>query len=155
MPAANIGPITVLLVESDVIVRFALAEYLRACGVRVIEAASAQDAKAVLVVGSGVDVDVLLADAQLAGDENGFALARWVRRHRSHIEVILTSSIANKAEAAGDFCNRNPERVRSSESSGLVTRITAMLAERKRRMRPTPPTAKIAVRRRRRYPAAQ
>jgi DNA-binding NtrC family response regulator len=150
MPDKNTGPTTILLVESDVIIRFALAEYLRACGARVIEAPSAQDAKAVLVAGAGVDVEVLMADAQLAGDENGFALAHWVRRHRPGVEVILTSSITNKADAASDFCKRNPDRVRVSDASGLATRINAMLAERKRRMRSSPNTASFVARRKRR-----
>jgi CheY-like chemotaxis protein len=148
---ANIsGPPTVLLVESDVIVRFVLAEYLRACGAKVIEAPSAQDAKAVLIVGSGVSVDTLMCDAQLAGDENGFALAQWVRRHRPNVEVILTSSIANKADAAGEFCDRYPDRVRLSDSPALATRINNMLTERKRRMRPPSTTAAFGSRRKRR-----
>jgi CheY-like chemotaxis protein len=150
MPAANSGPTTILLVESDVIVRFAIAEYLRACGARVIEAPSAQDAKAVLVTVASIEIDVLMADAQLADGDNGFALAQWVRRHRPSVEVILTSSITNKADAASDFCKRNPDRVRHSDASGLATRINTMLAERKRRMRQPSTSAVLGARRKRR-----
>jgi DNA-binding NtrC family response regulator len=139
--------IVILLVEPDVIVRFALAEQLRTCAQRVIEAASAQEARSVLV--AGPEIDVLISDAVLAGDENGFALAQWVRRHRPQIETILTSSIINKAQAASDFCARNRDGA-VSDPAALATRIHSMLAERKRRMRPSSNTAAMSVRRKRR-----
>lgn len=136
-----------LLVEADVIIRFSLAEYLRACGLTVIESASAQEAKQVLV--AGPDIDVLMSDAILAGGENGFALAQWVRRHRPDVEVILTSSVINKAQAANEFCGRDPARQAPCDAAGLATRIHTMIAERKRRMRPPSNTAASYVRRRR------
>jgi CheY-like chemotaxis protein len=141
------GDATILLVEEDVIVRFAIAEYLRACDFAVIEAASGADARAVLV--AGPTVDVLMSDAQLAGNENGFALAQWVRRHRPNVEVLLTSSLAQKSQIASDFCARYPDRKTLSDAAGLTSRIQAMLAERKRRTRPPPSTASVNARRRR------
>jgi DNA-binding NtrC family response regulator len=141
------GKTTILLVEADVIVRFALAEYLRACDLKVLEAASAHDARQVLL--AGPPIQILMSDAQLAGDENGFALAQWVRRHRPEIEVILTSSVINKAQAASDFCSRNPDQALPSEAVALATRIHTMMAERKRRLRPPSATA-AATRRRKR-----
>jgi DNA-binding NtrC family response regulator len=140
------GPKTILLVEADVIVRFAVADHLRACAI-VIEAASAQDARQVLV--AGPPIDIVMSDAQLAGDENGFALAQWVRRHRPDTEVILTSSIINKAQAASEFCARHPDQAVPADANGLATRIHAMMAERKRRLRP-PSTTAAAPRRRKR-----
>lgn len=138
---------TILLVEADVIIRCALAEYLRVCTHTVIEASSGHDARQVLVAGPAVHI--LMSDAQLAGDENGFALAQWVRRHRPEIEVMLTSSIQNKAQAANDFCARNPEQKLPSDANGLSARVNAMIAERKRRLRP-PSTTAAAPRRRKR-----
>jgi DNA-binding NtrC family response regulator len=137
----------ILLVEADVIVRFALADYLRACGLTVIEAPSAADARAVLV--AGPVIHVVMSDAQLAGAENGFALAQWVRRHRPKVEVLLMSSLANKAEAASDFCARSPGRKTPSDAAGLASRIQAMLAERKRRTRPPSSAANVGAKRRR------
>lgn len=148
MSAQTAAVSVILLVEADVIIRFSLAEFLRACGLTVIECASAQEAKQVLV--AGPDIDVLMSDAILAGDENGFALAQWVRRHRPQVEVILTSSIINKAQAANAFCARDPARQAPCDAAGLATRIHTMIAERKRRMRPPSNTAATYVRRRRR-----
>jgi CheY-like chemotaxis protein len=124
---------TVVVAEGDVIVRLALSEYLRACGFTVLEAADAGEAKAILQ--SGLRVDALISDAQLAGPENGFALAQWVRRNRGAVEVLLTTSIANKAQTAAAFCGRSPGGKPPSDAAGLAARIRAMLAERRRRAR--------------------
>jgi DNA-binding NtrC family response regulator len=137
----------ILLVEADVIVRFALAEYLRACAFVVIEAADAQDAREVLL--AGPSIDILFSDAQLAGDDNGFALAQWVRRYRPNIDVILTSSVINKAQAATTFCSHYPDQTAPSDANSLATRIHTMIAERKRRLRPPSTTAAWPRRRRR------
>jgi DNA-binding NtrC family response regulator len=138
---------TILLVEADVIVRFALAEYLRACGLTVIEAPNSADARAVLV--AGPTIDVLMSDAQMAGGENGFTLAQWVRRHRPNIEILLMSSLTQKAQIASDFCARYSDRKSPSDAATLASRIQAMMAERKRRTRPPSSTANVNAKRRR------
>lgn len=137
---------TILLAEGEVIVRLAIGEYLRGCGQRVVEAADAVEAKAVLQ--SGLEVHIVMSDAQLAGEENGFGLARWVRRYRPDVEVILTSTITGKAQAAAEFCAKSPSRA-PYDSSGLAARIRTMMAERKRRTRPPSSTSPLLPRRRR------
>lgn len=137
--------LTVLLVEADVIVRFAVAQHLRNCDLVVIEAISGADARAVLI--AGPEVDVVLADAQLAGDDNGFALAQWVRRHRKSIDVILTGALAHKAQVACELCVDGESA--DQDAQALTSRIQAMLAERKRRMRPAPKTAPAVSKRKR------
>ncbi|ANP47656.1 response regulator [Candidatus Viadribacter manganicus] len=87
--------IAILLVEADVLVRFAIGEHLRACSVTVIEAVNGDDAKAILL--AGPEVDVLMSDTQLAGEGSGFVLAQWVRRHRPSIEAVLTGSLARQS----------------------------------------------------------
>jgi len=135
----------ILLAEGDVIVRMALGEYLRTCGHKVLEAASSREAKSVLQ--SGIAVDVVLSDAQLAGEESGFALAQWIRRYRPAVEIILTSTVLGKAQAASEFCARFPTKA-PYDSSGLAARIRALVAERKRRARP--PSSTTAMTRKRR-----
>lgn len=132
---------TVLLVEADVLVRFALAEHLRACEITVVEAVDADDAKAVLV--AGPEITILLSDAQLAGEGSGFVLAQWVRRHRPTIETILTGSIASKAQAAADIVARMPACTPNGDATALATKLNAMLAERKRRLRQSPKGAPL------------
>ncbi len=131
---------TILFVEADVLVRFMLAQHLRKCGLAVIEVVSGAEARAVLL--AGPPVETILADAQLAGDENGFALARWVRRHRQSVDVILTSTLAHKVQVVCEFCADN-------DAQALRARIQAMIAERTRRLRPAPKTAPTAFKRKR------
>jgi CheY-like chemotaxis protein len=130
-----------LLVEADVIVRFVLAQRLRSCGHTVIEVVSGTEARAVLVAGPAVDV--VVADAQLAGDDNGFALAQWVRRHRKSIDVILTGTLAHKVQVTCEFC-ADGERA-DQDAQSLMARIQSMMAQRKRRLRPAAKTSPIAT----------
>lgn len=138
---------TVLLVEADVLIRFAIAAHLRTCNLIVIEAVNADDAKAILV--AGPKINILLSDTQLAGEGSGFVLAQWVRRHRPAIETILTGSITNKAQAAADVVARMPECNPGMDAQGLAAKLNAMLAERKRRLRQQPKSAPQKTKRKR------
>lgn len=139
--------LVVLLVEADVLVRFALADHLRACAIRVIEAADADDAKAILV--AGPDINILLSDTQLAGEGSGFVLAQWVRRHRPNIETILTGSIVSKTQAVSDILARIPGCTPQSDAATLTVNLNAMLAERRRRLRQQPKGAPMKRKRQR------
>lgn len=139
--------LVVLLVEADVLVRFALADHLRACAIRVIEAADADDAKAILV--AGPDINILLSDTQLAGEGSGFVLAQWVRRHRPNIETILTGSIVSKTQAVSDILARIPGCTPQSDAATLTVNLNGMLAERRRRLRQQPKGAPMKRKRQR------
>jgi DNA-binding response OmpR family regulator len=91
-----------LVVNDDVLVRIALAEYLRACGHRAIEAASILEARTVLQ--DGPDITIVLACAQLKGGAGGFGLVQWARRHRPNARVVLSGALAKKIEAAEALC---------------------------------------------------
>jgi CheY-like chemotaxis protein len=54
---------TVLVVEDDVILRYTLAEWLRACGIEVFEAASGDEARAVL--STVLEIDLAVAGCRL------------------------------------------------------------------------------------------
>lgn len=133
MPAAQVCDVgaTVLVAEDDVLLRIAVAEYLRDCGFRVIEAAGGLEAKTVLQ--HGPEIHVLFADVRLAGSDNGFALAQWTRRYRPKITVILSAGLTRKSEAAAHLCTRN--QTRPPPASYLRDRIQAMKAQHGRRLR--------------------
>ena len=124
---------TILLADEDVIVRLAIADHLRGCGLQVIEAATSEEAKAILQTGQ--EIDVLFSDAQLAGPESGFALAQWVRRNRPRVEIVLQVSVTGKTAAAFELCCP-PDGGKNLDSRALVARIEAMQAARRRRTRP-------------------
>lgn len=98
---------TVLVVESDVLVRLAIAGYLRECGYRVIETSSAAEATAVLT-NSEIAVDIVFSAVEIGGPPDGFALARWIRTERMKVDVILAGTIEKAADEAGDLCEEGP-----------------------------------------------
>jgi two-component SAPR family response regulator len=68
----------------------------------VIEADSIEDALRVLK--SDAKVDVVLAEVSHLG-ATGFALSKQIRESYPTVDVILTSSVANCADKAGDLCD--------------------------------------------------
>ena len=122
---------TILVVEDDVLARIAIGEYLRECGFRVIEASGGLEAKTILQ--HGPQIHILFADARLAGDDNAFALAQWVRRFRPKIAIVLNASLTKKSEAAAHLCSRNQPN--PPPASHLRERIKAMKASHAPRIR--------------------
>jgi DNA-binding response OmpR family regulator len=122
---------TILLAEGEVLVRYAIADYLRECGYRVIEVSSAEEALEVFREAS-IEVSVLLSSAELAGPMDGFALARWVRANRAEVGVMLAGTISREADAAAELCDNGPKLSRPYEPQAVVDRIRRLLAERSR-----------------------
>lgn len=85
-------PETVLVVESDIRVRMTVTDYLRGRGYRVIEALNVGEALQILR--AGTKVDALFSEVELAGDMDGFALARVARREFPALDIILASGPA-------------------------------------------------------------
>ncbi len=97
------GPETILVVEDEVLIRLAVADYLRACGYRVLEASTGEEAQAIF--GNDQHIAVLLTDIDLGRGMNGFELARWVRAQHPDVRILLTSGVARMAQSAGDLCD--------------------------------------------------
>lgn len=94
---------TILVVEDDVLVRMPIAQYLRDCGYRVIEAVSADEAMAVLLH-QEVAIDIVFSDIEMPGSVDGFGLARWIRDHRPGLDVILAGTLPRTIDAAKELC---------------------------------------------------
>ena len=113
-------PDTVLVVEGDVMARLGLAEYLRHCGYRVIEAASGAEAITLLSATPKIDIGVVLSVVELDERMDGFSLARWVRANRPGVEVALAGSIVKAAKTAGDLCEEGPHLRKPYEPEQVV-----------------------------------
>ncbi len=87
---------TVLVVEDEILVRTAIAEYLRHCGYRVVEAASADEAMTVLQE-TAIQVDIVFSDIKMPGSIDGFGLSKWVREHKPGLQIILTGTLEKTA----------------------------------------------------------
>ena len=94
---------TILLVEDEVLVRVPIAQYLRDCGYRVIEAVNAEEAMTVLLHEETV-VDVVFSDIEMPGPVDGFGLAKWIREHRPGLDVLLAGTINRTVENAKQLC---------------------------------------------------
>src|SRR5215471_9099216 len=88
----------ILVVEDEVLIRSAVADYLRASGYLVLEAANA--AEAISVMAAEVPIHVVFSDIHMPGTMNGLALARWVSHHCPDVHVVLTSGNADATRAA-------------------------------------------------------
>jgi len=124
----EITPSTILVVEPDILVRMAIADYLRDCGYKVFEGATAADVATVL--GSRQKIDVVFAEVQLSGGTDGFAVAQWVREKHPDIDVILTSGITRAAEKARDLCDEGPLE-KPYRPQEVVRRINIFLERRR------------------------
>ena len=98
---------TVLVVEKEVVLRCGIAEYLRECGYRVVEAANADEALTVLQQ-PDMRVEVLFTDTDVSGSMNGFSLAQKVRTEWRDIKVVVTGTLPSAVNAAGELCEDGP-----------------------------------------------
>jgi CheY-like chemotaxis protein len=78
---------TVLIVEDDFLIRMTLAEALADEGFSVAEAASGDEALAMLQ--DDGSIDLLMTDIQLPGQLDGFALVRAARIRRPDLPVVF------------------------------------------------------------------
>ncbi len=98
-PVTEPRPWRILLVEDEVLIRMVLAEHLRDLGLTVVEAGSAEEARAYL--GSGGEVDLIFSDVHMPGAINGLDLAREVRATYPGLKIVLASGNAGPLGAQG------------------------------------------------------
>ena len=123
---------TVLVVEDEVLIRLVIAQYLRDCGYRVIEAVHADEALVVLSK-SELEIDVVFTDVEMPGGSmDGFALAQWVRANRPGIDVILAGSVGRAVQAASNLCDEGNHVPKPYDAQGVHDRIRWLLASRRK-----------------------
>ena len=116
-------PIRVMIVEDEVLVRFPIAETLRAVGLEVIEAGNADEAWSYLL--SGQAVDLIFSDIQMPGSMDGLELTRRVQQRFGHIIIILTSGRPSQRSTDHPHFLAKPYRI------GDVTALIKSLLEKK------------------------
>lgn len=125
-------PRCILIVEADILVRSPLADYLRECGYRVLEAVDGLEARKILADTASGAVDIVLANTAANGD-NGFALASWIRANFPDIEVALAGTVTKAAEKASDLCEDGPSLSKPYDHSLVLDQIRRLLAARDRK----------------------
>ena len=119
-------PAVLLLFDRDVLIRTALAEYLRRCGYTVMEVGSVREAEAVLVSEHHVDLAFLDIGEDSA---EGFGLAQTIRKQRPHLKVMIASGVASAAAEAGDLCERGPMLAKPYDHRLLEGHIRRLLSD--------------------------
>jgi DNA-binding response OmpR family regulator len=129
----------ILIIDADILIRHPLAEYLRECGYRVVQAANFDEAcKLFTQRRRRLAIDVVLADANTPGAENAFAFAGWMRANQPGVEIILAGSVDATAKKASDLCEEGPLS-KPYDHQLVLDRIRRLLAARdRRRGQPSP-----------------
>jgi len=123
------GAECILVAEGEVLVRMMIAQYLRDCGYKVIEAASTDEAVTVLDH-RDLSVDIVLSDVEMPGRLDGFGLSQWVRQHKPGLHVILVGTPMRAADVAADLCESGPMLAKPYEPQVVVDRIRRLLSDR-------------------------
>ncbi len=117
-----------IVADGEVLVRNVLAEYLRECGYKVIEAANSDEVVAVMQE-SSTTIDAILLDANLQGTMNAFELRMWARKRNPALEIVLAGTVVAAAHAAGDFCDEGPHLKRPYDPQAVLQHIKRLLAK--------------------------
>jgi DNA-binding NtrC family response regulator len=125
---------TILVVEDDILVRTPIAQYLRDCGYKVVEASNADEAMQVLLH-QVMPVDVVFSDVEMPGSVDGFGLAKWIREHRPGLEVLLAGTVPRAVESAKDLCEQGPVP-KPYDAQVVHNHIRRLLAARKAARKP-------------------
>jgi CheY-like chemotaxis protein len=124
----------ILVVEDEILIRMVVADYLRNCGYRVIEAASADEAM-VILQHLEIDVEIILSDVEMPGSMDGFQLSKWLRTNRPGIDVILTGSVSRATEAAAELCDSGsiPKPYEPKLAADRIKQLMALRAARRKK----------------------
>jgi DNA-binding response OmpR family regulator len=91
--------VKILLVEDDYLIRLTLAEALAEAGFAVLEAASGDEASAMLQ--HEITIALLLTDVQLPGHLNGLQLAELARNRTPDLPVLFMTGRPDVLGAGG------------------------------------------------------
>ena len=115
-----------IVADSEVIVRNVISDYLRHCGYKVIDAASAEEVITILETGTAV-VSAILSDAELQGAMNPFALRLLVRQRWPDVAFVLAGNVEAAARAAGQLCEKGPHLKRPYDEQAVLSHIRRLL----------------------------
>lgn len=121
---------TVMIVEQDVLVRHPLAEYLRECGYRVLEATQHDEARECLA-DARHNVNVALIDVG-GPTGSGFALSAWIRSNYPAVKTMLGATVGRVLALAGDLCQNGPQAGKRLDYRPVLDHIRQLLATRTR-----------------------
>ncbi|WP_229429839.1 PAS domain-containing protein [Massilia sp. ZL223] len=125
------GTETILVAEDDEAVRTTVVEMLGQLGYRVLKAADA--AQALVVVESGVPIDVLFTDVVMPGTLRSVDLARMARERLPNLAVLFTSGYTENSIVHGGRLDPGVELLgKPYTRESLARRIRQVIANQKK-----------------------
>ena len=119
---------TILVVEDEVLVRMNIADHLREQGFIVLEAATAEEARSVLL--AGVQIDLVFSDIMMPGAIDGAGLADWLVTHNPNVPIILASGVESVLdEAAARHSQVKRVMVKPYDQNSLAAEIVKILSD--------------------------
>ena len=119
------SPATILVVESEAIVRLELAEWLQGEGLAALTAGNADEAIALLE--AHAQIEIMMTDINMTGSMDGIRLARHVRDRWPPVKIIVVSGRARSN------CVELPENVlfvpKPINRDGLLVDLGSLLAQ--------------------------
>ena len=119
-PASGVST-RILIVEDDVLIRAAAAQYLRGTGFEVLEAVSVEQALELL---RAQPVEVVFADVKLQGSQSGLDLMHIVRSDFPEARILLTSGVVKADEVTTEGVTCCASRTSCSRSNGICVRYS-------------------------------
>ena len=118
-----------LVLDDDVLVRMPVVQFLRDCGYRVVEAATIDEAIALLQK-TNIPLDVVLSKIDIPGSMNGFVFAQWARSVRPELKILLAATPERTVRNAAELCEVGPTLKRPYDHKHVLHRIKRLLAAR-------------------------
>jgi response regulator RpfG family c-di-GMP phosphodiesterase len=106
-----------------------IVQFLRDCGYHVVEAASTDEAIAILQ-NTDMPVDVVLSEIDIPGSMNGFGFAQWARPVRPELKIQLAGTPERTVQNAAELCEVGPTLKRPYDHKRVLHRIKRLLAAR-------------------------
>lgn len=113
----ELGPIHIMVVEDEPVIRSLLVDELREVGFSVVEVASADEA--LICSKQETTIDLLFTDVQMPGTMNGLDLVRLLRDASPSLPAIITSGNVGVQSIAG-LGHFLPKPYRLNEAVSLV-----------------------------------
>ena len=120
---------TILVLDDDVLVRRPIVQLLRECGYRVLEAASTDEAIAILEK-TAIPLDVVLSKIDIPRSMNGFGFAQWARSVRPELKILLAGTPERTVKNVAELCGAGPMLKRPYEHRLVLDRIKRLLVAR-------------------------
>lgn len=88
----------VLVIDDEILLRLSIADSLRENGFTVLEAASAEEARQLIL--AGVEIDAVFTDISMPGEIDGADFVAWLAENKIDVPVIMTSGAPSALKQA-------------------------------------------------------